>query len=205
MSTPRTQIIAEPKPRRWTRKEYYKMGEMGFFDGDRVELIEGQVFEMSPIYEPHAVGVSLADDILREVFGKGWAIRIQNPLSLGEASDPEPDAAVIKGHNRDFIVKHPTTADLVIEVADSSLLHDRNHKASLYAKAGIMDYWIVNLPERRLEVHRNPVANAEAEFGFDYADKLILKEGESVAPLTKSDVMIDVVDLLPPRYEKSAP
>jgi Uma2 family endonuclease len=173
------------------------MGEMGLFEGKRVELIEGQVIEMSPIYELHATAVSVADDVLREAFGKGWAIRVQNPLSLGEASDPQPDVVVVAGKNRDFKEQHPTTAALVIEVADSSLSYDRDYKASLYAKAGIADYWIVNLPERQLEVYRQPRADAASEFGFSYTEKQIFKEGESVAPLARPEAVIAVAELLP--------
>ncbi len=197
MATIATDLPLEPRVHKWTREEYYKMGDMGMFEGKRVELIEGQVIEMSPIYELHATAVSVADDLLREAFGKGWAIRIQNPLSLGEASDPQPDVAVVAGKNRDFKEQHPTTAALVIEVADCSLSYDRNYKASLYAKAGIADYWIVNLPERQLEVHRQPRADAASEFGFSYAEKQICKEGESVAPLAKPEAVIAVADLLP--------
>ncbi|MGE0128509.1 MAG: Uma2 family endonuclease [Blastocatellales bacterium] len=200
MATAQRHIIPEPRPYQpyqWTREEYYKMGELGFFNDKRVELIEGRVIEMSPIYSPHMTSVTLADDVLRAVFGKGWVVRIQGPLSLGVNSDPEPDVAVVAGKARDFKDAHPTTAALVIEVADSSLPYDRNHKASLYAKAGIPDYWILNLPDRQIEVHRRQIADATAEFGFSYGDKMIFKEGDSVKPLAKPKASIAVADLLP--------
>lgn len=178
-------------------RRYYKMGELGFFDDKRVELIEGRVFEMSPIYSPHATSVTLAGEVLREIFGRGWIVREEKPLSLDANSDPEPDIALVAGKARDFKDAHPTTAALVIEAADSSLSYDRNHKASLYAKAGIADYWIVNLQDRQIEVHRRPIADANAEFGFSYGDKMIFKEGDSVKPLAKPKVSIAVADLLP--------
>jgi Uma2 family endonuclease len=187
----------DPRLHRWTREEYYKMGEIGLFEGKRVELIEGQVIEMSPICSPHMTSVTLADDILRKVFSEGWVVRIQGPLSLGLSSDPQPDVALVAGQARDFKDAHPTTATLVIEVADTSLSYDRRYKASLYAKAGIADYWILNLPDRQLEVHRRPVADADAQFGFSYADKQIFREGEAVAPLAKPKATIAVRDLLP--------
>jgi Uma2 family endonuclease len=197
MSTPQTQIITEPKPHRWTREEYYKMGEQGFFQDRRVELIEGEVIEMSPVYAPHVTSVMAIAEVLRAIFGKGWLVREEKPLSLGINSDPEPDVVVVAGKLGDFKDAHPTTAALVIEVADSSLSYDRTYKASLYAKAGIADYWIVNLQERQIEVHRRPIIDANARFGFSYADKMIFKEGDSVKPLAKPKVSIAVAELLP--------
>jgi Uma2 family endonuclease len=197
MATTEPEIFTEPRIHRWTREEYYKLGSIGFFEDKRVELIEGQVIDMSPIYEPHATAVTLADDVLREVFRKGWVVRVQNPLSVGEDSDPQPDVAVIEGKARDFKDAHPSTAALVIEIADSSLFYDRNTKASLYAKAGIADYCILNLQERQIEIHRQPVADEQAEYGFSYADVHIFKEGEIVSPLAKPDAVIAVTDLLP--------
>ncbi len=197
MSTPQTQIVTEPKPHRWTREEYYKMGEQGFFQDRRVELIEGEVIEMSPVYAPHVTSVMATTEILREVFGKGWLIREEKPLGLGINSDPEPDVVVVAGKRGDFKDAHPTTAALIIEVADSSLSYDRTYKASLYAKAGITDYWIVNLQERQIEVYRRPMVDANARFGFSYADKMIFKEGDSVKPLVKPKAAIAVADLLP--------
>jgi Uma2 family endonuclease len=197
MATIEPEIFTEPKIHRWSRDEYYKMGSMGFFEGKRVELIEGQVFEMSPIYEPHATAVTLADDVLREVFGKGWVVRVQNPLSVGEDSDPQPDLAVIAGKARDFKDAHPSTAALIAEIADSSLYYDRNTKASLYAKTAVADYWIINLQERQVEIHRQPVADEQAEYGFSYADIHTFKEGDLISPLAKPEAVIAVRDLLP--------
>src|SRR5215468_2290997 len=168
MSTAQSHIIPESRPYLWTREKYYKMGEIGLFEDKRVELIEGEVIEMSPIYSPHATSVTLAGDVLRAIFGKGWVVREEKPLSLGDDSDPEPDIALVEGKARDFKDAHPTTAALVIEVADSSLSYDRSRKASLYAKAGIPDYWILNLQDRQIEVHRRPISDGASEFGFSY-------------------------------------
>ncbi len=197
MATVQAEILAKPKVHKWTREEYYKLNDAGLFPDNQVELIEGRVIEMSPIYEPHASSVSMVDDALRESFGRGWAIRIQNPISIGGESDPQPDVVVVPGKNRDFKEKHPTTASLLVEVADSSLKYDQEYKGSLYARAGIADYWIVNLPKRQLEVYRRPIPDADAEFGFSYGDKFIFQEGESVSPLAKPDVVIEVMELLP--------
>ncbi|HEU0179331.1 MAG TPA: Uma2 family endonuclease [Blastocatellia bacterium] len=197
MSTAQRHINPESRPYRWTREEYYKIGEIGFFEDKRVELIEGEVIEMSPIYSPHATSVTLAGDVLRAIFDKGWVVREEKPLSLGDDSDPEPDIALVEGKARDFKDAHPTTAALVIEVADSSLSYDRSRKACLYAKSGILDYWILNLQDRQIEVHRRPIADAASEFGFSYGDKMIFKEDDSVRPIARPDVSIAVADLLP--------
>jgi Uma2 family endonuclease len=197
MATAQQKIGTQPDTYRWSRKEYYRLGDLGFFEGKRVELIEGRIIEMSPIYSPHVTSVTLADDLLREVFGKGFVVRIQAPLGIGEDSDLQPDVAVVAGSARDFSERHPARAELVVEVADASLAYDRGFKASFYATAGIADYWIVNLKDRQIEIHRRPMKDAEADFGHSYADKQIFREGEFVFPLAKQDALIPVADLLP--------
>lgn len=191
------QVLLEPRPYRWSRDEYYKLSGLDLFRGKRVELIEGEVIEMSPIHSSQMTGVTLAIDSLREAFGKGWVIRVQGPLSLGINSDPEPDVAVVAGKARDFKDAHPTTAALVIEVADSSLAYDRTVKTSLYAKYCIPDCWIVNLNKRQVEVHRRPIIDATAKYGYSYADKMIFTEQDVVAPLAKPKAKLAVAELLP--------
>ena len=197
MATPQKHLRTDPKPYRWTREQYYKLGEVGILADKNVELIEGEVIEMSPIYSPHMTGVTLADDAMREVFGKGWVVRIQGPLSLGTDSAPQPDVAVVAGKTRDFRDAHPSTAALVSEVAVSSLDYDRRQKASLYAKAGIKDYWIINVEDEQLEVYRRPIADGNGAYGFIYAQTLIFKKGDVVKPLAKPKAAIAVADLLP--------
>jgi Uma2 family endonuclease len=187
----------EPQPHRWTRADYYKMGELGLLPEKNVELIEGEIIEMSPIHSPHATAVTLLNEVLREVFSKGWVIREEKPLSLGTNSDPQPDLAVVAGKVRDYAQAHPDTAALVIEVAESTLSYDRKRKASLYAKAGIQDYWIINLVNQQVEVHRRPIADKDAPSGFSYGELSIFKDGDKVAPLAKPKAKIAVADLLP--------
>ena len=114
-------LLAEPRVHQWTRDEYYKMAAVGLFDGKHVELIEGQVIEMSPMGSRHRTTTTLTGDVLRLVFRPGYFVSIQCPLDLGEVSEPEPDVAVIPGNVRDYTDAHPTTAVLVVEVADTSL------------------------------------------------------------------------------------
>jgi Uma2 family endonuclease len=190
-------LLVEPRVHQWTRSEYYTMAAAGLFDGKHVELIEGQVIEMSPMGSPHITAVTLIGDILRMVFGREYFIRIQGPLDFGEITEPEPDVAVIAGQVREYAEAHPTTAVLLVEVADTSLTYDRTTKASLYAKAGIAEYWIVNLVERHLEVHRTPVANTTQPYGFGYADITIRTATEVVTPLALPQAAIAVAEVLP--------
>ncbi|HKV38244.1 MAG TPA: Uma2 family endonuclease [Blastocatellia bacterium] len=191
------QSYAEPRVHFWNRNEYYKMAEAGLFDGVHVELIEGQVMEMSPIGSLHVTATGLAGEVLKSAFGPGYFVREQAPLDAGELSEPQPDVAIIQGDRRQFKNAHPKMAVLIVEIAETSLAYDRTEKASLYAKIGIPDYWILNLPRRRLEVCRQPVRNESSPFGFAYADLKVLAEGDSVSPLLRPDVQISVASLLP--------
>lgn len=193
-----TQMLVEPpQVHRWTREEYYKMAEAGLFNGRRVQLIEGQVIDMSPMGSPHATGVALVAHAMGTAFGAGYFVRVQSPIDSSNISQPEPDVAVILGGIRDFRNAHPGTAALIVEVADSSLNYDRNEKSSLYAKYGIADYWLVNIQDRQLEIHRHPRQNPRKVFGFDYRDVTIHAPGTTVTPLALQQAIIQVDDLLP--------
>jgi len=191
------ELLAEPQLHLWTRSEYYKMAEAGLFNGKHVELIEGRVTEMSPMGSFHATAVALTGRVLEQAFGPGYFARWQMPLDAGEFSEPEPDIAIIQGEVRDFKTAHPRTAVLLVEVAETSLAYDRTDKASLYAKLGIPDYWVLNLIDRQLEVRREPVVDASQLYGFRYAQVIILKPGDSISPLAKPEIKIAVDDLLP--------
>lgn len=165
---------------------------------ERLELIEGEVIQkVSPQESPHATGVRLCDKATNRIFGSGYDVRTQLPLRLGPRSKPEPDVAVVAGEIRDYAREHPQTAVLVIEISDSTLAYDRGVKASLYARAGIADYWIVNLVDRVLEVHRLPAPIAEMPLGHGYRSVTRFAEDESVAPLHAPTSSIAVADLLP--------
>ena len=173
------------------------MAEMGLFDDRRVELIEGQVIDMAAMRSPHAVAVDLVDAVLKSVFGPGYYIRQQKPFVVSDISEPEPDVAVIKGKIRDFTDAHPTKAELIVEAADSSVTYDRTVKQSLYARAGIADYWIVNLVDRQLEVYRQPVADEAANYGFRYAVSEVYEAGQAIKPLAVAEGVVAVDDVLP--------
>src|SRR5919201_1159389 len=141
--------------RRWTRVEYEQLVERGVFTpGERIELIDGLLVVAEPQSSSHFTAVRLVERTLARVFGEGWDVRPQGPIALDETSEPEPDVAVVRGHPRDYAAAHPADPVLVVEVPLPSLAFDRQHKASLYARAGRPEYWIVNLVDRVLEVHR---------------------------------------------------
>jgi Uma2 family endonuclease len=188
---------AEPKTRRWKRIEYDRLIEVGFFrPGDPVELLGGHLIVAEPQGSRHFAAVRAAEEALRGAFGPGWEIRGQGPLALDDESEPEPDLAVVPGTFRDYQAGHPSHPVLVVEVSESSLALDREHKGSLYARAGLPDYWIVNLPERVLEVYRDPEPLAAAPFGWRYRSTLALGAADSIAPLALPDRAIAVADLL---------
>jgi len=186
------------RTRRWTRAEYDRLIEIGVFrPGDPVELIGGDLIVAEPQSGPHYTAIYLVEDALRSAFGAGWVVRTQAPIALDEQSEPEPDVAVAQGTPREYGLEHPARPALIVEVALSSLALDRDHKGSLYARAGLDDYWIVNLVDRVLEVYRRPVADASAPFGWRYASRQTLGVESSVAPLAASGVRVPVRDLLP--------
>ena len=187
----------EPKFIRWTKQEYHYLAELGLFEGRRTEFLEGEIIEMPTMNSPHATALELTYDVLREVFTKDFAVRNQSPLDFGETFEPVPDILVIKGTARDFKDSHPQTADLVVEISDTTLSYDRNRKASLYAKFGIQDYWILNLRKQTLEVYRQPIEDDNTFYGFGYAEKLTFNEKDSISPLALSEAKIKVADLLP--------
>ena len=184
--------------RHWTRKEYDELIKSGFFVEDEpIELLGGQLIVAEPKGSPHSTAVALAVEALRAAFGSGWLVRVQDPIALDAESEPEPDVAVVPGRALDYLAEHPACPALVVEVAESSLAFDRGHKGSLYARAGLADYWIVSLVDEVFEVYRGPALDRSAEFGWRYLDVQALRPGATVAPLARPDVTVAVADLLP--------
>jgi Uma2 family endonuclease len=188
--------ITKPRTRRWTLREYYRLADQGWFRGQRVELIDGEIVQMPAMKNPHVAAIELVKRALEPAFGPAFWVRMQGPLHFGRYSAPEPDVAVVPGGPRDYS-DHPTTALLVVEVSESTLAYDRNRKAGLYARHGIADYWIVNLIDMQLEVRRNPVPDPGWRHRFRYADVQVLGPGDRVTPLALPGVAVAVSDLLP--------
>ena len=183
--------------RRWTRAEYDRMVEIGLLtEDDRVELVDGAILTMSPHNGPHATAIDLGNEALRAAFAERGHVRVQLPLSLDALSEPEPDLAVVEGGFRDYLDDHPASALLVVEVADTTLRFARR-KGGLYARAGIREYWIVNLADRCLEVHRGPVARSEARYGWAYSSVDRYGPDTTVSPLAAPSAEVGVAQLLP--------
>ncbi len=172
-----------PPPYRWTREQFHESGEARLFAGNRVILIEGEILVMPPIGDRHRTIVTLAGEVLRETFGLGFFVSEEKPFDIGKATDPQPDIAVIQGSIRDFMESGLTEAALIVEVSDSTYLYDHYEKASLYASAGVQDYWIVRLKTRQVEVYRQPQPDGTQPFGFGYGEKTIYDSDAIVQPL----------------------
>lgn len=180
-----------PRPHLWSRADYDRLVEAGVFGpGARVELLEGEIIEMSPEKSRHAATIDLVLEALRRAFGASHTIRVQHPLAVSAGSEPQPDLAVVPGTARDYLDQHPQSAALVVEVSDTSLDYDRTKKARVYAQSGIADYWVVNLVEGVVEVHRDPGAEG-------YRSIVRVRPGDVVSPLAAGGSTVAVGDLLP--------
>lgn len=180
----------EERRHRWTLAEYDRFAEGGGFGDLRVELIHGEVVDkVRPQGSRHSTVIDYVESALEDAFGEGVVVRTQRPFVAYDASEPEPDLMVVPGSPRDYLRAHPATAVLIVEVAESSLKHDRK-KAALYAASGVPEYWIVNLSEGVLEVYREPSGDA-------YRTKITFEPGDTVAPVARPDAAIPVADLLP--------
>jgi Uma2 family endonuclease len=183
-----------PTPR-LTRLEYEALVERGVLgEDDPVELLGGHLVFREPQGSRHAAACLRIRIALDRAFGRGYHVRPQVPIALANDSEPEPDIAVVRGRIEDYLDAHPTSPALVVEVADSSLAWDRDRKGSLYARAGVADYWIVNLVGGVLEVYRDP-GRATAE-RWRYSTVRALKPRAVVSPLAAPRARIRVADLL---------
>ncbi len=185
-----------PRPFRWSLSAFHHLGDMGYFEGRRAKLIDGQLIEEGPMDPPHALALELTEEALRVAFGTGWRYRIQTPLVLGQATDPMPDMALLRGSARGQTM-HPTAAELVIEIADSSLTFDLTTKAELYAAAGVPDYWVLDVDGRTLHVLRDPVHLPAGLGATAYRTHLTLTDADTVSPLATPGATVRVADLLP--------
>jgi len=180
----------------WTVDQFHYLGDLGMFEGRRAMLIDGVIVEEGPMNPPHAIAATKTEDLIRETFGKGWHVRVAKPLVLGQATDPEPDVAAVRGKPADYPT-HPTTAALVVEVSDTSFRYDTTVKLEAYAAGGIADYWVVDVNARQLHVFRDPTPDPAAAHGYAYATHLTLGPAETVAPLAAPGAAVAVADLLP--------
>ena len=177
--------------RRITVDEYHRMIEAGILGEDEhVQLLSGTLVAMTPQGRPHARVVQRLNRLLVRAVGDDLEVLTQLPLTLLDESEPEPDLAVVRAEDARSGEHHPRTAVLVIEVAGDSLRLDRQSKASLYARAGIPEYWIANLAEATVEVHREPDPAAGS-----YRVRTVVPAGETLVAATVPGVTIDVAAL----------
>ena len=192
------QVMARYEARRFSRAEYDKLIEIGFFQpGDPIELIGGELMVAEPQGAEHYTAICKTARLLEAAFGPGWNVRTQGPIGLDEESEPEPDVAVVPGSLDDYSREHPSRPVLTVEVSESSLGIDRRRKGSVYARAGLTDYWVLNLVDRVLEVYREPVADSSAPFGWRYARSEVFGADAHVTPLAAPAASIPVGRLLP--------
>ena len=183
---------ASPAPRLFTVHEYHKMAEIGILtEDDRVELIEGEILVMPPIGEDHFGHVNLLTRVFVLAFSNEAVVHIQNPVRLAPRTEPEPDVVLLRYREDDYRGKFPVPDDvlLLVEVADHSLGYDQSTKRMLYARAGIQEYWIVDLVHAELVVHRDP---SRAK----YRSVQRFKHGDTIAPLAFPGVLLAISDLL---------
>ena len=188
----------ETRTRRFTRAEYERLIALGLFQPDEaIELIGGELMVAEPQGPAHYTAIVKTARALQAAFGAGWYVRTEGPIGLADDSEPEPDVAVVPGAPDDYSRAHPSRPLLTVEVADTSLAADRHHKGSLYARAGLADYWVLNLVDRVLEVYREPVADPTAPFGWRYARSEVLDASSRVTPLAAPGASLPVSQLLP--------
>ena len=188
----------EVTKRLFTVEEYYRMARAGIIrEDDRVELIDGEIIEMSPIGRRHFVSVARATTLFIQAFGNRAVVSPGNPVRLSDWTEPQPDLVVFKPRPDFYAKKHPTPVDVlfVVEVADTTLRYDTKIKLPRYASAGIPEIWIADLQNSVLHVYRDAVGNT-------YDSVLAFREGESVSPLSFPDVTFQVAELLTTDYEE---
>ena len=193
---PNSILNLEPTMKLWTVAEYHRISELGILDADgRTELIDGQILLMTAKGTPHTTALRLLASLFDDLFNNDRSIYIitQDPIQLNDLSEPEPDLVIVKGTVLDYTEHHPYPKDihLVVEIADSTLKQDCQVKDKLYAKAGIAEYWVVDIKNRQINIFRNPTPTG-------YAHHLILNEPNDFSPLAFPQISIELTSILPP-------
>lgn len=172
--------------------EWQKLGEANIFPPEaRLELIEGEIFEMAPIGSNHAGHLMRLNHYLTPLTAKLAITSNQNPLQLGRFSEPQPDFLLLRPQETFYSTQHPTAADvlLLVEIADNSLAYDQNRKLRLYAEHKISEYWIINLKQTCLEVYREPNDG-------NYAQKNTLRVGDRLSLSQLPNIVVEVGNVI---------
>jgi Uma2 family endonuclease len=194
MSTPianRELLNLQPR-HHWTVAEYHRMGEVGLLNEDsRIELIDGELIEMAPIGSPHGGNVNRFIRLFSRVVGSQAIVAAQNPVALGDYSEPEPDIALLRWRADDYEQSHPHPEDvlLLIEVSDTTLRYDRDVKVPLYASHGVPEVWLLDIQQKQLEIYRDPAQG-------HYRRRDCLRTGQ-IAPILCPDAVIDLAEVFP--------
>ena len=192
-----TSLIFNLEPtaiKRWSVKSYHRMSKLDILDpNERTELIAGQITLMAAKGTPHVTSLHLLANALREQLGNTALVRTQDPIQLDDFSEPEPDLVIVKGTVLEYAEQHPRPEHvyLVVELTDSTLKQDCEIKEKLYAQAGLIDYWVVNLKKRQLHIFRDPTPTG-------YTSHLILTEPNQVSPLAFPNLIVILTSILPP-------
>ncbi len=189
-----TLALNKPEPRRFpiTVEVYHFMAERGAFAPDeRVELLDGEIREMSPIGSAHAYCVNLLTEFLNLALSGRYIVSVQNPIVLDDTSEPQPDIAVLAPREVSYRESLPTAVDvkLIVEVADSSVTFDRYRKFPKYASAGIPEAWLIDIESGHVEVHTQPKPDT-------YGTVKIYRRGELVTSETMQELSVAVDELL---------
>jgi Uma2 family endonuclease len=178
--------------RYFTVAEYERMGEVGIFSpDDRVELIEGEIVEISPIGKRHAACVNRLNRLLSQAVGASTIVSVQNPIRLADYSEPQPDVALLKPRADFYEQSLPAPADvlLIIGVCDTTLEYDRQIKLPLYARVGIPEVWLVNLADEQIETYAQPA-------GDTYQTNVRIQRGADVQATNIADLRIETAAVL---------
>ena len=184
--------------KRFTLDEYHRLAELGFFgEDDRVELIKGEIIQMAAKGRPHSTFNRRLIRELTKLLGDRATLQSQDPIAIPDDSEPEPDIAILRNREDDYLTAHPTPSDilLLIEISDSTLNFDQIVKLHLYAEVGIFDYWLFNLVENCLEVYSEPYQDLQGKFG--YRRKVIYLPNESINLPFFPDLSLDLSNIFP--------
>ena len=184
--------VADARRYLFTVEEFARMGAAGIFaEDDRVELVGGEIREMTPIGPPHAGVVNRLNELIVLRLAGRANVAVQNPIRLDRHSEPQPDVVVARRRRSAYADRHPVAADvlLVIEVADSSLHYDRAEKVPRYGKAGIPETWLVDLAARTVTVYTGPGAAG-------YASEQVLERDDTIAATAVAGLRLSVADII---------
>jgi Uma2 family endonuclease len=178
--------------RRFTTAEYMRMGEAGVLgEDDRLELIEGEILELAPIGYGHAACVRRLTSLFSRLLGGSVQVSVQNPIDLGERTQPQPDLVLLRPRGDFYSSAHPTPSDvlLLVEVAETSGEYDRQIKLPLYAQSGVDEVWLVDLRQRRVIVYREPSERS-------YRTAQIFQSSDALSSATFPALVVTVADIL---------